>query len=202
MGEREAFTVEATGGTLGGWVVGDGAPGPAASRRPRAELRVPRRARRRARHGLSDRGVPAARARTLDVGGAVHDLPGDRRRDRRARRAGVAAGGARRPFVGRPSGAPDGGSASRPPARRAGGGSDRRRRRWRNGGVRGRDGRADSQGRARPRSGARRARNGRRGHHRGRRSKGWRSCGPRTSPIRTTRRRCHRSGCRSRPTPA
>jgi proline iminopeptidase len=26
MGEREAFTVEATGGTLGGWVVGDGAP--------------------------------------------------------------------------------------------------------------------------------------------------------------------------------
>jgi pimeloyl-ACP methyl ester carboxylesterase len=26
MGEREAFTVDATGGTLGGWVVGDGAP--------------------------------------------------------------------------------------------------------------------------------------------------------------------------------
>ena len=26
MGEREAFTVEATGGTLGGWVVGGGAP--------------------------------------------------------------------------------------------------------------------------------------------------------------------------------
>jgi pimeloyl-ACP methyl ester carboxylesterase len=26
MGEREAFTVEATGGALGGWVVGDGAP--------------------------------------------------------------------------------------------------------------------------------------------------------------------------------
>ena len=26
MGEHEAFTVEATGGTLGGWVVGDGAP--------------------------------------------------------------------------------------------------------------------------------------------------------------------------------
>jgi pimeloyl-ACP methyl ester carboxylesterase len=26
MGEREAFTVEATGGTLGGWVAGDGAP--------------------------------------------------------------------------------------------------------------------------------------------------------------------------------
>jgi pimeloyl-ACP methyl ester carboxylesterase len=26
MGEREAFTVEATGGTLGGWVVGDGTP--------------------------------------------------------------------------------------------------------------------------------------------------------------------------------
>ena len=26
MGEREAFTVEATGGTLGGWIVGDGAP--------------------------------------------------------------------------------------------------------------------------------------------------------------------------------
>ncbi|MGZ4262383.1 MAG: alpha/beta fold hydrolase [Solirubrobacteraceae bacterium] len=26
MGEREAFTVEATGGTLGGWVVGDGVP--------------------------------------------------------------------------------------------------------------------------------------------------------------------------------
>jgi pimeloyl-ACP methyl ester carboxylesterase len=26
MGEREAFTVEATGGTLGGWIVSDGAP--------------------------------------------------------------------------------------------------------------------------------------------------------------------------------
>jgi proline iminopeptidase len=26
MGEREPFTVEATGGTLGGWIVGDGAP--------------------------------------------------------------------------------------------------------------------------------------------------------------------------------
>ena len=26
MGEREAFTVEATGGTLGGWVAGDGVP--------------------------------------------------------------------------------------------------------------------------------------------------------------------------------
>ena len=26
MGEREAFTVEATGGTLGGWVAGDGTP--------------------------------------------------------------------------------------------------------------------------------------------------------------------------------
>ncbi|MGZ6638787.1 MAG: alpha/beta fold hydrolase, partial [Solirubrobacteraceae bacterium] len=26
MGEREAFTVEVTGGTLGGWVVGDGVP--------------------------------------------------------------------------------------------------------------------------------------------------------------------------------
>ena len=58
-------------------------------------------------------------------------------------------------------------AAPGPAARRAGGGSDRRRRRWWNRGVRGRDGRANSEGRARSRSGARRARNGRRGHHRG-----------------------------------